>query len=88
MRNRYLRLCVCIAFVLGSAFSLLAQSDGVDVQRQDNVQPVSYTHLDVYKRQLVECSENAFRGDGRDEFRVLRGGDAELRFFQDAIALS
>ena len=38
MRNRYLRLCVCIAFVLGSAFSLLAQSDGGDVQLQDNVQ--------------------------------------------------
>jgi hypothetical protein len=38
VRNRYLRFSVCIAFVLGSAFSLLAQSDAVNVQRQGNVQ--------------------------------------------------
>ena len=38
MRNRYKRSCICIAFVLVSALSLLAQSDRMEVQRGDDLQ--------------------------------------------------
>jgi len=38
VRNRYRRFNLCIAFVLASALSLLAQSGGIDVQRRDNLQ--------------------------------------------------
>lgn len=38
MRTRYLKFNICIAFVLGSALSLLAQSDRTDIQRQDSLQ--------------------------------------------------
>lgn len=39
MRNRYRRFNICIiAFVLASALSMLAQSDGIEGQRQDNLQ--------------------------------------------------
>ena len=34
MRNRYQRSYICIAFVLASALSLLAQSDRMDIQRE------------------------------------------------------
>jgi hypothetical protein len=39
VHNRYKRSYICIAFVLASALSLLAQSDRVDVQRWDDLQP-------------------------------------------------
>ena len=39
MRNRYRRFCICIIFALGSALSLLAQSDRGDVRRLDDLQP-------------------------------------------------
>jgi hypothetical protein len=38
VRNRYRRSYICIAFVLLSALSLLAQSDHIDVQRWDDLQ--------------------------------------------------
>ena len=38
MRNRYKGSYICIAFVLASALSLLAQSDRVDIQRWDDLQ--------------------------------------------------
>jgi len=38
VRNRYRRFNICIAFALGSALSLLAQSDRIDVQRRDDLQ--------------------------------------------------
>ncbi len=38
MRNRYIRSYVCIAFVLVSALSLLAQSDRNEVQQRDDLQ--------------------------------------------------
>ena len=31
------------------------------------LQPVSYTHLDVYKRQTIGCGENRFASAGIDE---------------------
>jgi hypothetical protein len=36
--NRYKRSCICIAFVLVSALSLLAQSDRMEVKRGDDLQ--------------------------------------------------
>jgi hypothetical protein len=41
VRNRYQRSYICIAFVLASALSLLAQSDSMDIQRKlsDDGQP-------------------------------------------------
>jgi hypothetical protein len=39
VRNRYRRSFICIAFVLVSALSLLAQSDRIDIQRWDDLQP-------------------------------------------------
>ena len=38
MSNRYMRSCICIAFVLVSALSLLAQSDRMEVKRGDDLQ--------------------------------------------------
>ena len=38
MRNRYRKFNICIAFALGSALSLQAQSDRIDVQRRDDLQ--------------------------------------------------
>jgi hypothetical protein len=38
VRNRYIRSYICIAFVLMSALSMLAQSDRVEVQRRDGLQ--------------------------------------------------
>ena len=35
---RYPRFNICIAFVMASSFSLLAQSDRIDAQRKDNLQ--------------------------------------------------
>ena len=32
---------------------LLVKESGVDVNEQLNIKPVSYTHLDVYKRQVL-----------------------------------
>jgi hypothetical protein len=37
VRNRYRRFYIFVAFALASALSLLAQSDGMDVQQRDNV---------------------------------------------------
>ena len=54
MRNRYLGFGVCIAFVLGSAFSLLAQSDAVKVQRQGNVQLQGDSTQSVLSAKLSE----------------------------------
>jgi len=39
VRNRYQGSYICIAFVLASALSLLAQSDRMNVQRRDDLQP-------------------------------------------------
>jgi hypothetical protein len=39
VRNRYRRSFICIAFVLVSALSLLAQSDRIDIPRWDDLQP-------------------------------------------------
>jgi hypothetical protein len=39
VRNRYQGSYICIAFVLASAISLLAQSDRMDIQRRDDLQP-------------------------------------------------
>jgi hypothetical protein len=39
VRNRYKGSYICIAFVLASTLSLLAQSDRVDIQRRDDLQP-------------------------------------------------
>ena len=39
MRNRYKGSYICIAFVLASALSMLAQSDRMDDQRRDELQP-------------------------------------------------
>ena len=41
MRNRYRRSYICIAFVLTSALSLLAQSDRTGIQRDDDLQPTA-----------------------------------------------
>ena len=45
------------------------------------VAPVSYTHLDVYKRQGVPCVEYGREGDGADQakhiFRSLRALDEQ-----------
>ena len=30
-------------------------NEAIEITRQDNTRPVSYTHLDVYKRQYVFC---------------------------------
>jgi hypothetical protein len=38
VRNRYQRSYICIAFVLASALSVLAQSDRMDIQRWDDLQ--------------------------------------------------
>jgi hypothetical protein len=38
VRNRYKGSYICIAFVLASTLSLLAQSDRVDIQRRDDLQ--------------------------------------------------
>jgi len=38
VRNRYRRFNICIAFVLGTALALLAQSDRIGVQRRDDLQ--------------------------------------------------
>ena len=38
MRNRYQGSYLCIAFVLASALSLLAQSDRLDIQQWDDLQ--------------------------------------------------
>ena len=38
MRNRYRRSYMCVAFMLASVLSLLAQSDRIDVQQRDDLQ--------------------------------------------------
>ena len=38
MRNRHRKFCICIAFALASALSLLAQSDRSDVRGRDDFQ--------------------------------------------------
>jgi hypothetical protein len=38
VRNRYQRSYICIAFVLASALSVLAQSDRMDIQQRDDLQ--------------------------------------------------
>jgi len=55
VRKRYRRSYVCIAFVLGSALSLLAQSDRVEVQSGDGVQLKASTQSPLLSATLGEA---------------------------------
>jgi hypothetical protein len=55
VRNRYKRSYICIAFVLVSALSLLAQSDHLDVQRADDRQGKSDLSRPLLTATLVEA---------------------------------
>ena len=57
MRNRY-RKTVIITFVLASAFSLQAQSEGNDARRMDNFQPQSHSAYVLLAAKLDGSSVN------------------------------
>ena len=52
-------------YYLGMKVNEIAEVEGVDPSRvRDSIRrglkPVSYTHLDVYKRQLAHCNKKYF----------------------------
>lgn len=58
MRNRY-RKTVIIAFVLASAFSLQAQSEGNDARRMDNFQPQGHSVYVLLAARFDESPANS-----------------------------
>ena len=58
VRNRY-RKTVIIAFVLASAFSLQAQSEGNDARRMDNFQPQGHSVYVLLAARFDESPANS-----------------------------
>ena len=53
---------------------------------EDQLMAVSYTHLDVYKRQRKECVNNAMKIYCRSIFDALNEGDISLiKFYKDEL---
>ena len=66
VRNRYRRSYVCVAFVLVSALSLLAQSDRMEVQRRDNLQLQSDPTQSLLTAKVVESPAFDSASNGSD----------------------
>ena len=63
--------------VVHQCFGRLAPEEPEHRGREGGVEPVSYTHLDVYKRQILKVSHYInlmrFEGESFDQKMILRG---------------